>query len=554
MPDFTEMSEGELLRILSARGLNPGQMESILRMLRSSSFVTHEQVEQRVVELVGDNAQREREDAAGSADNLADIEEAFQKNFTLEGLAALAPKTTALREELGDKDLVGALRNFVSADEDEDIVQTRGDFAQAAGGTFVDPVQPSGVAGGGSAGFGARREVVGKNDLGRIVERAEDGSIWVSGTLVSSSVGFRSLQEALANGGVAALTGVDADDDTTRTFMGKDDSGNRVERSSTGRVWIGGVEVAGDSSDAQNALNEALENGGARAAGGGAGGGAAVRLQSLGTDKDGFAVIFNPATGAVTKGPQVGFAQIDPRETAEEAARQFNREQQLREGGFVRDVLSGGRNFVTAALLTRGGQVRPGQATQADIIRGGLGVSSLSDALGFGGEPTTRASGGGTPAVGSTAAGAESTRAEINAGLAAAGRFVTGPARVASSGLEAPGGSGLDQQGGVGTSFSSLQAEDDSFGGNPLADLGGFAREEAPPAVKSILGGEEVGFLSTPGATPLASPSTLANLTRDEQGALDTTLQLSEQRTFEEFEQESFQRFRPAGTRRAVRA
>ena len=219
------------------------------------------------------------------------------------------------------------------------------------------------------------------------------------------------------------------------------------------------------------------------------------------------------------------------------------------------DVLSGGRNFVTAALLSRGGQSRPGQATQADVIRGGFAVSGLVDALGLGG------GGGGQPTEApstvtsgtASAGGATPTRAQINEGLAGAGRFTFGPATATGGGTEGAGGSGAGQQAGTGVDEFG-QFSPDGFTGDPIDDLGGFAVANAPPAVQSIVQGEEVGFLSTPGSTPLASPNTLANLTQGERGALDTTLRLTDQRTFDEFEQESNQRFRPGGFRQAVRA
>jgi hypothetical protein len=78
----------------------------------------------------------------------------------------------------------------------------------------------------------------------------------------------------------------------------------------------------------------------------------------------------------------------------------------------------------------------------------------------------------------------------------------------------------------------------------------------APPAVKDIAAGKEVGGLSTSGTSTtfgLANPQTLMNLTKDERGALDTTLQNVDQRTLAEFEQESNQRFRGQGSRLATR-
>ena len=532
---------------LKAAGVDDTTRAAIRGMALNRGETNHRDVVNLVQAATSFQQRKDREDAAGGSDQLQAIEEAFGTGLSITDLETIEPRVSGFATEFGTEDLAGTLTRFASAEGEEQGL-TRGGFASTVGGSFVDPIDAAadGVDPSVSAGFGAARRLIGFSG-GQTVERADDGTVWVGGQIVTGTAADRALRAAAADQG--------EDERVQRKFVGQNDAGQRVETNNFGDVWLDGIQVPTGSQAANNALNQAAENGGAAAFGAGGGGGAAVRLQSLGTDKDGFAVIFNPATGAITKGPQVGFAQVDPRETAAEATRRFNAEQQLREGGFVRDVLSGGRNFVTAALLTRGGQVRPGQATQADIIAGGLGVSSLADALGFGGEPAVRASGGGEPATApvTTGEGAAATRAEINAGLAAEDRFVTESATVAGGGTVAPGGSGLGQQAGIGTSFPS-QISPDGFTGEPIEDLSGFARAEAPPAVKSILGGEEVGFLTTPGATPLASPTTLANLTRGEQEALGTTLQLSEQRTFEEFQQESQQRFRPGGTRRAVRA
>lgn len=532
-----------------------------------------------------------RTTAAGGEENLAAIEAALGDdvfNISDAALAELAPTITALREAHGDEPgFINTVREFsgrapLPLDSAGNVVAStpldQAGFAAATGNTdFVAPTPDDPAGGGdGSAGFGAPRTRIGTTNDGQRVLLGQDATVWVGDNIVTGSEADRALTEADANrAGVESFqpsprqevgSGFQFDPDAPQEFAapppgyairsalataglifrGNTADGNVIAYDPRAdRLAVYGVDDSGQLAFITTDLD---------AAGGvsGGGGGAAVRLQSLGTDQDGFAVIFNPATGAITRGPQVGFAQIDPRETAAEDARRFNEQQGLREADFIDDVLSGGRNFVTAALLSRGGQTRAGQATQADVIRGGFAVSGLVDALGLGGggggQPTETPS---TVTSGTAAAsGATPTRAQINEGLAGAGRFTFGPATATGGGTEGAGGSGAGQQAGTGLDEFSP----DGFTGNPLDDLGGFAVANAPPAVQSIVQGEEVGFLSTPGSTPLASPTTLANLTGGERGALDTTLRLTDQRTFEEFEQESNQRFRPGGFRRAVRA
>jgi hypothetical protein len=313
---------------------------------------------------------------------------------------------------------------------------------------------------------------------------------------------------------------------------------------------------------------------GAGSGSGGGGGAAAVRLQNIGVDKDGFALVFNPATGSITKGPQVGFGQIDPRTIAAEEARQFNEQQSLKEGEFLRDVLSNGRNFLTAAFLSRGqrGGSPLAETTQADLLGRGFGpqqsLGGLNQALGFlspsdqakvpgfvlEGLAEQGALGGGGIQFPQLQPGATPTTIGGNGGVR--------PGEVDPNTLARPAGATFGQT----SSFAigdkpqtkSLASTQSSGFGPGISSLGEMALAFAPPAVKDIAAGKEVGSLSTSGAggfsIPLANPQTLSNLTADERGALDTTLQNTDQRTLSEFEQESAQRFRGQGSRLGTRA
>ncbi len=519
-----------LRRQLKDGGLGKTEIQVIINLAMSRGTVSHRDVISSVTSATAFQTQKTRETAAGGADNLTAIEEAFGTGLSVSDLETIEPRVTGFASELGTDDLAGTLTRFANEGDDAGG-RTRGDFASVVGGSFQDEPELGGPGGGvpGTQGFSAGRTNVGEIN-GQQVEVADDGTTWLSGNIITGAQRDSVLSEIRAQ---AAAAQPGEEDRVRRDFVGRNDAGQRVETNSFGDVWLDGIQIPTGSQAANNALNQAFDNGGATQ---GTGTGRAVNLQSLGTDFEGFAVIFNPATGAITRGPQVGFAEIDPRETAAEASRRFNEQQQLREGEFVRDVLSGGRNFVTAALLTRGGQRREGQATQADIIRGGLGVSSLADAVGLGLDGPA-AGGGGIPTTETTPITSPAT------GLAGAAAADTGLA--AALGPLTGGTAGL---------ATDAQISPDGFTGEPLDDLGAFARAEAPPAIRSIIEGQEVGLLSTPGSIPLASPTSLANLSRAEQGALDTTLQLSDQRTLDEFRLESEQRFRPGGFRGATRA
>jgi hypothetical protein len=307
--------------------------------------------------------------------------------------------------------------------------------------------------------------------------------------------------------------------------------------------------------------------------GGGGGGAARVNLQNIGVDKDGFALVFNPATGSITKGPQVGFGQIDPRTIAAEEARQFNEQQSLKEGEFLRDVLSNGRNFLTAAFLSRGqrGGSPLAETTQADLLGRGFGpqqsLGGLNQALGFL-SPSDQAKVPGFVLEGLAEQGALGGGGiqfpQLQPGAApttVGGSGGVRPGEVDPNTLARPAGATFGQT----SSFAigdkpqtkSLASAQGSGFAPGASSLGEMALAFAPPAVKDIAAGKEVGSLSTSGAggaIPLASPQTLSNLTADERGALDTTLQVTDQRTLAEFEKEAQQRFRGQGSRLGTRA
>jgi hypothetical protein len=547
----------------------------------------------------------------GGADNLALIENALQRNVTGTALQTFGPVVDELRSTIDpatqqpkyqtEEELTTAFQKFVGvpttepdADGGFDVSapDARQQAAALAGGT-VPPLPENDLDGDGVAdkgtppGFGQAVRLMGFNNDNLRVERFDDGTIKVGGVLVEGAAADQALLEARDNGGVSG-PGAEGDE-PRRTFVGKDNNGNRIEQSNTGDVWIRGVKVPGASGYAQRALNEAMENGGADAAAGGAGGTArAVNLQSIGVDKDGFALVFNPATGSVTRGPQVGFGQIDPRVIAAEEARQFNEQQSLREGEFLRDVLANGRNFLTAAFLSRGqaGGSPLAETTQQDLLNRGFGPGSesggLNSPLGFL-SPADRAT---VPdfvneglleqnalpgtALGPAFGGAE---AAPTGGFALdSGVGVTPglrPGEVDPATLARPAGTTFPQtsQFAVGDKPAALVNQTPKAGGGfgPsqttgtgfAGSLGEMALAFAPPAVKDIAAGREVGSLSTAGgggSISLASPQTLANLTADERGALDTTLQNVDQRTLGEFEQEAQQRFRGQGSRRGARA
>jgi hypothetical protein len=522
---------------LKAQGVDDATRGAIRTMALSRGHTNHRDVVNLVQAASSFQNQKNRETAAGGSDFLEAMEktaESFDTSLSITDLEELAPTLKGLAAETGLKgdDLAASFARSVTADEDAEGL-SRGGAAGIVGGSFTDPPPAPGTVGGGELPPGMRtaRTNIGEMADGRQVETAKDGTTWVGGVIVTGPERDRALSEVRRIERERA-DGTGAGGRVKRFSAGRNDAGQRVETNDFGDVWLDGIQVPTGSQAANNALNQASDNGGPSGSGTGSGR-AASPLQHLGTDLDGFEMIFNPNTGLTTKGKKVGFAQIDPRDTAREQARQFNEVQQLDEGEFIRDVLSGGRNFLTAALITRGGQKRDGQATQADIISGGFAVDSLRDMFG-----TTRGGGGAAPTD-----AAPATTADNVGGLATA-------SAVASAG----GDTGLGPlTGGTSGLATDAQISPDGFTGEAI-DLAQIAREEAPPAVKNILAGEEVGFLSTPGSTPLASPSTLRNLSQAEQGALDTTLQVTDQRTLDEFRLESDQRFRAGGFRGATRA
>jgi hypothetical protein len=468
------------------------------------------------------NIQKERADAAGGVETLAVLDRAFEVNLVgEENISSIAAQFAPTIEALGNTQLaVDAIREVLGVGEATDRARffPLGDPATAAG---LEEIR-------------GRFGIEGPDPLTTVVTEEGDASVI----------------ETLAGIGLA--------------YRGLNSQGQIIAVDSRGKEFIYGTNEDGSIFRIGEAGKDGL-------AGGGGTGAAAVRLQNIGVDMDGFALVFNPATGSITKGPQVGFGQIDPRTIAAEESRQFNEQQGLREGEFLRDVLSNGRNFLTAAFLSRGqrGGSPLAETTQADLLRRGfgpeqalggfnaaLGSISPEDARkvpafvregleeqgltgGLGIDPSGFGVGGGG---GGTLAGAAVRPGEIDpATLAGSGApfgqtslFATG-----DKGAALPTGPGFDGQGAV-----------------PATELGKMALAFAPPAVKDIAGGREVGALGTSGvggfAIPLASPQTLANLTTGERGALSTTLQVTDQRTLEEFERESAQRFRGQGSRLAT--
>ena len=323
------------------------------------------------------------------------------------------------------------------------------------------------------------------------------------------------LETALQQGGLA--------------FRGFAADGTIIAADSNGRLF--NVDV--DENGALQFLGDAdsvLRPGGT--------GRAPARPQFVGTDdRTGEALFFDPNTGSISRGEQIGFEGISPQEEAAESARRFDAQQALDEAGFIGDVLSSGRDFLTAAFTLRGQAPPRPTVTQADVINFGL----TGDA-----RPLTSA---GAAAAGGGAAGgpagATPSRAQINEGLAGqagGGRFTFGPATATGGGRFGPGGSeavGAAGAGGAGAGFGGPVSQ------QSLVQLG---RQFSPPAVSDVFAGREVGTLGSP--VPLPSPTSLGNLTPDEQGALDTRLRTEAQSTFGELQQASRQRFLPGRSRR----
>lgn len=162
------------------------------------------------------------------------------------------------------------------------------------------------------------------------------------------------------------------------------------------------------------------------------------------------------------------------------------RDQQLQEADFIREVLSSGRDFLTAAQLTRGFRAQRAPITQADLIAGVGGGGSLPSISNLSGTPG----------------------------------FGTG---------ETPGADGAAPAGG---GFSPLRTQ---------ADIVALSQEAAPPAVRNTLEGRPIpGFRTN---VPLPSPTTLDELTTDEEGALNTALLAEQGITAEELAEQSQRRF-----------
>jgi hypothetical protein len=158
--------------------------------------------------------------------------------------------------------------------------------------------------------------------------------------------------------------------------------------------------------------------------------------------------------------------------------------QALDQASFIRDVLSSGRDFLTAAALTRGFNPQRAPITQADMIAGLGGGGSL-------------------PSL---------------ANLTGPNGFQTSPTAAGAP----PAGGG----------FFPLRTQ---------ADISQLSQETAPPAVRSTIGGNPVPEFKV--AVPLPSPSALGQLTADETGALNTALLAEKGITAEELAAASQRRY-----------
>jgi hypothetical protein len=231
--------------------------------------------------------------------------------------------------------------------------------------------------------------------------------------------------------------------------------------------------------------------------------------QIFGIDETtGRAIVFDPNTGNITLGEQIGFRGIDPeREFALDEA-----EGRRRGAETTRDIISNGRNFLTAGFLASRGQLPAGlppslSLTQADQL----------NAL----------NAGATPAPGFTG-GATASRDEIRAGLDEG----TGSFRIDQGASPVPAEGPVTQ--------------------DQLAELG---RTLLPGRPKAILEGEKpAGFNLSNIALP--TPDALDSLSKDEAGALDTQLQNDPniQMTLDELEQQSTRAFRAPRRRTRARA
>lgn len=535
----TEQELVEFGEDLLAQGFTGRQIMQITSLVRTQGSLTDPLVVQLIDSLrpAAEEAEAERleseqaeilqnrQDAAGGPEQLAALERAFEFNLPSDSAAQFGEQFAPVFEDLGaGQDAVDFIRgSLVLGEPNQELID---DFFPLG-----DPAQqfdPNII-----------REQLGLPPVEDIPEE------------VVSQNASDEIKAALADLGLG--------------YRGENPSGNIIAVAPNGEEFIYGLNDDGSIFRIGKA--------GATGIGGGGAGGAAVRLQSIGVDKDGFALVFNPATGSVTRGPQVGFGAIDPRIIAAEEARQFNEGQALREGEFLRDVLSNGRNFLTAALLSRGG--REGFTTgltQADILRAGgvaafdgqqQSLGGLNQSLGFLSPEDQQKVPGfvieGLEEQGALDPGAAAGFAPAGDGTPAAGQGpgLVRPGEVDPTTLARPAGATFGQTSrfAVGDKPRTGTTADSNLA--TAGSLGAQALAFAPPAVKDIAAGKEVGSLSTPGggfAIPLANPQTLANLSPGERGALDTTLQNVDQRTLAEFEQESIQRFRGQGSRTATRS
>jgi hypothetical protein len=487
---------------------DPGIQQAIAA-LRAAGAIEQQQASEQQQEDI----QSDRVKAAGSPEMLAFLDRAFEMSL------------------VGDENIANLARTFGPTVEQFGFTQDAIDVVRSAVGL------------GPSTSIGEQFFPLGNPDDAANLEEIRNafGGSADDLTVVVDPTGNDADKEALASLGLL--------------YRGLNANGDIIAAATNGKEFIYG----------RNDDGSLFRIGTAGSSGVGGGGGAArVNLQNIGVDKDGFALVFNPSTGSITKGPQVGFAQIDPRTIAAEEARQFNEAQGLKEGEFLRDVLSNGRNFLTAAFLSRGqaGGSPLANTTQIDLLSRGFGpqqsLGGLNQALGFL-SPEDRAKVPGFVVDGLTAQGAlDSGGITFGAVQPGAQPTSTGgirPGEVDPNTLARPPGARFGQT----SSFAIGDKPAAGTGGGTGTDartLGEMALAFAPPAVKDIAAGKEVGGLSTSGTSTtfgLANPQTLMNLTKDERGALDTTLQNVDQRTLAEFEQESNQRFRGQGSRLATR-